>query len=217
MAQPKYPHWGVHTTINMSSQIEFLQHAMADLFMTRDQFAQRLGCARRTLDKWLLPETSTDHRKMPETVRNLVLEIQAHEKLKEKILVSKGTAPMNDIVAWPAHIEAVHGKLGIAYETVPTSSLSGFRLDYVLAAACEVPQIKLQYYPGLRNAQVSVLDSTRGKEFIAWSPTTDSTQAAQVLIKLGKPNEDGSLGSLLSAAMENYPDTVNIPVPKSFT
>jgi hypothetical protein len=201
----------------MNDQIDFLQRAMAELFMTRDQFAQRLGCARRTLDKWLLPETSTDHRKMPDTVKNFVIEIQNHEKLKEKILVSKGAIPMNDIVAWPAHIEAVHGRLSIAYDAVPSNLLSGFRLDYALAAACQVPQIKLQYYPGLRSAQVSVLDSTREKEFIAWSPTTDPTQAEQVLMKLGKFNGDASLKSLLSAAVDTYPETVNIPVPKSST
>jgi hypothetical protein len=199
------------------NQIDFLQTSMADLHMTRDQFAQRLGCARRTLDKWLLPENSTDHRKMPETVRNLVDEILAHEDLKEKFLISKGTIPMNDIVAWPAHIEAIHGKLEVAYDTVRTSSLSGFRLDYVLAAACQVPQIKLQYFPGLRSAQISVLDSTRGKEFIAWSPTTDAAQAEQVLKKIGKYSDASSFGDLLSAAMISYPDTVNIPVPRPLT
>lgn len=198
------------------TQSNFLQSAMTDLGMTRDLFSDRLGCARRTLDKWLLPDSSTDHRTMPETVRNLVLEILAHEKLKEKFLLSKGEIPMNDIVTWPVHIQAVHGQLVVGYETVPTSSLSGFRLDYVLAAACKVSQIKLQYYPGLRSAQVSVLDSTREREFIAWSPTTDPVQTEQVLKRLSKDAKDaidGSRAQLLCAAMIAYPDTVNIPIP----
>lgn len=67
------------------TQNEFLQSAMAELGLTRDGFATRLGCARRTLDKWLLPDSSNDHRPMPETVWNLVREILAHEKLKAKI------------------------------------------------------------------------------------------------------------------------------------
>lgn len=53
--------------------------------MTRDAFTVRLGCARRTLDKWLLPPTSNDHREMDETIWNLVREILAHEKLKAKL------------------------------------------------------------------------------------------------------------------------------------
>jgi transcriptional regulator with XRE-family HTH domain len=67
------------------TQNEFLQSAMVELGMTRDAFAARLGCARRTLDKWLLPESSNDYRPMPETVWNLVREILAHEKLKAKV------------------------------------------------------------------------------------------------------------------------------------
>lgn len=66
------------------TQNEFLQSAMAELCFTRDAFAKRLGCARRTLDKWLLPEASNDHRPMPETVWNLIREILAHESLKAK-------------------------------------------------------------------------------------------------------------------------------------
>lgn len=67
------------------TQIEFLQSAIANLQMTRDEFAVRLGCPRRTLDKWLLPEASNDHRPMPEIVWTLVREILANEKLKAKV------------------------------------------------------------------------------------------------------------------------------------
>lgn len=66
-------------------QNEFLQSAVASLEMTRDEFAVRLGCPRRTLDKWLLPETSNDYRPMPEVVWTLVREILANEKLKAKV------------------------------------------------------------------------------------------------------------------------------------
>ncbi|HJV50111.1 MAG TPA: hypothetical protein VJ652_01540 [Noviherbaspirillum sp.] len=57
---------------------------MAELAMTREAFSGRLGCAKRTLDKWLLPETSNDYREMDETIWNLVREILAHEKLKAR-------------------------------------------------------------------------------------------------------------------------------------
>lgn len=67
----------------MTKQQDFLQEAMADLGMTREAFALRLGCAKRTLDKWLLPDSSNDYRAMNETVWNLVREIRAHERLKE--------------------------------------------------------------------------------------------------------------------------------------
>lgn len=66
------------------NQQEFLQAAMRELGMTREVFAERLGCAQRTLDKWLLPDSSNDHRAMNETVWNLIREILAHEKLKAK-------------------------------------------------------------------------------------------------------------------------------------
>lgn len=66
----------------MSTQQEFLRSAMTELNMTREAFCGRLGCARRTLDKWLLPAASKDYRNMDETIWNLVREILAHEKLK---------------------------------------------------------------------------------------------------------------------------------------
>lgn len=67
------------------TQIEFLQSAIAHLGMTRDEFSTRLGCPRRTLDKWLLPETSNDHRLMPEVVWTLVREVLTNEKLQAKV------------------------------------------------------------------------------------------------------------------------------------
>ena len=69
----------------MTTQQEFLRAAMAELGgLTREAFSKRLGCAQRTLDKWLLPSDSNDHRVMDETIWTLVREILAHEKLKAK-------------------------------------------------------------------------------------------------------------------------------------
>ncbi len=70
----------------MATQQEFLREAMLKLGgLTRKDFAARLGCAQRTLDKWLLPPTSNDFRNMDETVWVLVREILAHEQLKTKV------------------------------------------------------------------------------------------------------------------------------------
>jgi len=71
------------------TQQEFLRSAMTELDMTRDMFCVRLGCARRTLDKWLLPSTSNDFRTMEETIWVLVREILAHESLKTALKKSK--------------------------------------------------------------------------------------------------------------------------------
>jgi hypothetical protein len=73
----------------MTCQQDFLRAAMAELNMTRDKFCLRLGCARRTLDKWLLPVTSNDHRTMDEIIWVLVREILAHESLKTSLKKSK--------------------------------------------------------------------------------------------------------------------------------
>lgn len=66
----------------MNTQQEFLRDAMAELGMTRDAFALRLACPRRTLDKWLLPIASKDHRPMDETMWQFVREVLEHERLK---------------------------------------------------------------------------------------------------------------------------------------
>lgn len=66
--------------VQMSTQQEFLCSAMSELGMSRDAFCARLGCAGRTLDKWLLPNDSKDHRDMDGAVWTLVREMVAHEK-----------------------------------------------------------------------------------------------------------------------------------------
>ncbi|CAN7781171.1 transcriptional regulator [Cupriavidus necator] len=56
-------------------QQEFLRQAMAQLAMTRDEFAARISVPRRTLDKWLLPSESGDGRPLPEIARAYIQEI----------------------------------------------------------------------------------------------------------------------------------------------
>lgn len=56
-------------------QQELLRSAMEQLGMTRDEFAARVCVARRTLDKWLLPDDSKDFRKIPDIGRAYVKEI----------------------------------------------------------------------------------------------------------------------------------------------
>jgi predicted transcriptional regulator len=68
------------TTIE--SQQQFLRIAIAELGLTRKEFSARIGCAPRTLEKWLLPLDSQEFRTMPEPVRVLIREIRAHEILK---------------------------------------------------------------------------------------------------------------------------------------
>lgn len=73
----------------MSTQQEFLREAMAELEMTRAEFAQRIGCPVPTLNKWLLPGESEQSRPMAETIWVLVREILAHERLKAKVSTVK--------------------------------------------------------------------------------------------------------------------------------
>ncbi len=66
----------------MTTQQDFLRNAMAELAMKREDFAARLACPKRTLDKWLLPPTSKDHRAMDEAMWKFVREVLDHERLK---------------------------------------------------------------------------------------------------------------------------------------
>lgn len=54
------------------NQQDTLRQAMQMAQKTRAQLAADLGVSRRTLDKWLLPETSGDFRRMPETALRLL-------------------------------------------------------------------------------------------------------------------------------------------------
>jgi hypothetical protein len=57
------------------TQQEFLRHAMNELGMTREQFAERIGAKPRALNNWLLPVDSSEHRSMPDMVWKFVREI----------------------------------------------------------------------------------------------------------------------------------------------
>ena len=62
-------------------QQTFLREAMAELGLTRDGFSARLGCSRRAMDKWLLPQDSRDYRRMDEATWNLVAQVLIHGRL----------------------------------------------------------------------------------------------------------------------------------------
>jgi hypothetical protein len=66
----------------MTTQQEFLREAMVELGLKREDFALRLACPKRTLDKWLLPSASKDHRAMDEAMWKFVREVLEHERLK---------------------------------------------------------------------------------------------------------------------------------------
>lgn len=53
-------------------QQDALRQAMHQNNQTRAALAAGMGISRRTLDKWLLPETSNDFRHMPETAWRLL-------------------------------------------------------------------------------------------------------------------------------------------------
>lgn len=56
-------------------QQELLRTAMFRFGMNRDQFANRIGTNKRTLDKWLLPVGSNDFREMPSVASKYVEEL----------------------------------------------------------------------------------------------------------------------------------------------
>jgi transcriptional regulator with XRE-family HTH domain len=53
-------------------QQDMLRQSMRQSSQTRAQLAAGMGISPRTLDKWLLPETSGDFRRMPETALRLL-------------------------------------------------------------------------------------------------------------------------------------------------
>lgn len=53
----------------------YLRCAMRMLNMTRESFSQRIGCTKRALDTWLLPDESSEFRAMPEMARRFIAEI----------------------------------------------------------------------------------------------------------------------------------------------
>ncbi|MBK5940042.1 hypothetical protein [Halochromatium roseum] len=67
-------------------QQEMLRTAMKQSGQTRQRMAEGLGVSRRALDKWLLPETSGDFRRMPETALRL---LAAHYGVRQSSGFSK--------------------------------------------------------------------------------------------------------------------------------
>jgi len=57
------------------SQQDFLRGAMQTLGMTRDEFGKRFSVPRSTLDKWLSPEGSKEHRGMPDIAWAYIREV----------------------------------------------------------------------------------------------------------------------------------------------
>lgn len=57
------------------TQQDFLRTAMSQLEMTREQFADRIGTKKRTLDNWLLASESSEYRSMPDMAWKFIREI----------------------------------------------------------------------------------------------------------------------------------------------
>lgn len=62
--------------MNLPQQV-FLRDAMRILNLTRESLSQRIGCTKRALDTWLLPDDSGEFRAMPEMARRFISEILA--------------------------------------------------------------------------------------------------------------------------------------------
>lgn len=56
-------------------QQEFLRDAMAQLGMTRQEFADRIHASKRRLDSWLLPSKSKQFRELEPTIWQFIREI----------------------------------------------------------------------------------------------------------------------------------------------
>lgn len=69
LALQECPHWGYPWRMR---QQDMLRAAMKESGQTRRQMAEDLGVSVRALDKWLLPESSRDFRRMPETALRLL-------------------------------------------------------------------------------------------------------------------------------------------------
>jgi aspartate carbamoyltransferase catalytic subunit len=57
---------------------------MRILNMTRESLSQRIGCTKRALDTWLLPDESSEFRSMPEMARRFISEILAASDIGTK-------------------------------------------------------------------------------------------------------------------------------------
>ena len=57
------------------AQQAFLEHAMQQLSMSREQFAAQLGTSLKGLERWLLPCSASDYHDLDEPVWRLVREM----------------------------------------------------------------------------------------------------------------------------------------------
>lgn len=62
------------------SQQDFLREAMQALGLTRDAFGRRFSVPRSTLDKWMAPSGSKEHRAMPEIAWAYIREVLAVDR-----------------------------------------------------------------------------------------------------------------------------------------
>lgn len=65
--------------LSSATQQDLLRYAMSALGFTRKQFADRIGTTKRALDNWLIPNTSSENREMPEMARRFILELLPRE------------------------------------------------------------------------------------------------------------------------------------------
>lgn len=68
----------------MPTQEEFLRDAANTLDLTQKELAGRMCAPWETFRKWLMPIGSTSYREMPEVAWQMVREILAHEKPKNR-------------------------------------------------------------------------------------------------------------------------------------
>lgn len=71
------------------TQQDFLLAAMARCGLGRQDMALRLGCGKKTLDKWLSPEGTQDFRAMSPLAWKFVAEILIHEERHELAQISR--------------------------------------------------------------------------------------------------------------------------------
>lgn len=175
--------------------------------LTEDEAWDIISDVKQTVAKWRTVFTEAGVSKQDIYALTNCFRV-AEEPDKVQVVVK------DDIIAWPVHLQAVHGALYPAYETVDSTGLKGFKLDYALAQVCGVEQIRLDYLPGLRIATVSVIDPMLGQGFVKWSPTTDRALANRIVERFGQaPAED--IEYQLSSIMQKHAGSaVHIPVPK---
>ncbi|WP_411880828.1 aspartate carbamoyltransferase [Polaromonas sp. YR568] len=80
-------------------QQALLRDAMRRLNLTREAFSQRIGCTRRALDTWLLPDESSEFRAMPEVAKRFVSEILGKLELPAGDAAVHGASGLGDDAA----------------------------------------------------------------------------------------------------------------------